>query len=67
MHMDALGHHIPVVRRLKFEFSLQFCCENGIFVKHFQDCWNYLPTQRVIMSLNEYSISILPYKKVHMA
>ena len=44
IHMDARGHLITVVRRLKFEFILQFCCKNGIFVQHFHDCCNYLPT-----------------------
>ena len=32
IHMDARGQliHVPVVRRLKFEFTLQFCYENGL-------------------------------------
>ena len=36
IHMDACGHLIPVARISKFKFTLQICCENGIFVKHFQ-------------------------------
>ena len=63
IHMDAWGHLIPVARKSKFELTLQICCENGIFVQHFQDCWNYLPTWRIIMCSNQYSIAILPYKR----